>query len=253
MTDRIENIEKASQDIRKHFESILKGRLLSLDIEEMNDEQVLSALTHRLTDKGRGPGYLDNLCSWYTIGESKELIFGRPYKQICLMQDDETIMEINYSRFRYPLSFNKQKYALFGNKSGTNTIDDKVIDPETYFHDYYGEKVLYICGITGADTFGKERQCAFFAKDNIDPDHIRKYIMEAQLTSLIEILYDPVKYSILPPTDIIREYEGRTLFFKDSPYSCAAMDELATKIWSEEFFSTFKSRYEYLLSRYATK
>ena len=249
MIDKIQDVEKASQDLRNYFKSILEGRLLSMDVSRMSDEDVLSSLPYGLTKKNRGLRYADNLCSWYTIGESIEQRFGNPYKQVSILLEDDKKFPINYSRFRYPLSFNRQKYVIFANRIGINTIDDKVIDPEFYFTNHYGEKILFVCGIDGVDKYGKTRMCAFFARVKIDSVLIRRYIYEAQLAALIEILHNPINYEVLPPIDIFRECDGGPYLFKDVPFH-PLMEKLAIKIWNEEFVEVFKTKYIMILKEY---
>ena len=251
MIDRIGDIEKASEDIRKYYRSILDGRLLSIDVEKKADEELISLLPNGFSNRNRGFRYADNLCSWYIIGESKEFRWFNTYKKVFFGGENvDTPLGINYSMFRFPLYFNREKYVIFANRTGTSTIDNKIIEPESFFSNHVGEKILYICGISGVDKFGLEKVCVYFAKDNVTPDYIRRYIFEAQIITLVEFLDNPIKYSSLPPTDIIRECEGGPYFFKDVP-NHPLMEKLANRICSEEFLESFKEKYVNLLSRYA--
>ena len=252
MIDRIANIEKASTDIRDFFRSILEGRLLSIDVDNISDEELLPSLPDGICVKDQGLRFVDNLCSWITIGETREQVFGNRYQQIHLITGEDKLKEpyyINYSMFRYPLEFNREKYVIFANRSGISTIDDKVIEPGLFFQKHYGEKLFFICAITGVDIFGLKKACYYFAKEKMDPLYIRRYILEAQVTALIEISHESVEYSHLPPADIIRECDGGPYYFKDvSNHPCVR--SLAIKIYNEEFFSYFKSKYEQTLLKY---
>lgn len=251
MVDKIANIEKASADIRNYFKSILEGRLLSIDVENISDEELLSSLPDRISVKDQGLRFVDNLCSWITIGKSKEEVYYRPYMQIhfLLSEGKKKDFCMNYSRFRYPLDLNREKYVIFANRSGISTIDDEEINPDTYFQEYYGEKLFFICAFTGIDAYRNERMGAFFAKDKMSPIHVRRYILEAQLTALIEILNESVDYGHLPSADIIRECDGGPYYFRNV-LSNPCIRDLALKIYSEEFFSYFKSKYEQTLKKY---
>ena len=251
MIDKIANMEKASADIRNHFKSILEGRLLSIDVENISDEKLLSSLPDGISVKDQGPRFVDNLCSWITIGKSKEEVFYRPYMQIHLQLSEGKEMDfcMNYSRFRYPLDLNREKYVIFANRSGISTVDDKEINPDTYFQENYGEKLFFISAFTGIDAYGNERMGAFFAKEKMSPIHVRRYILEAQLTALIDISHESVDYIPLPHEDIIRECDGGPYYFKDVSYNPCIRD-LAIKIFNEEFFRYFKSKYEQTLKKY---
>ena len=251
MIDRIANIEKASADIRNYFKSILEGRLLSIDVDSISDEELLSSLPDGISVKDQGPRFIDNLCSWISIGKSKEEIYYRPYMQIHLLLTEGKDMDfcMNYSRFRYPLDLNREKYVIFANRSGISTIDDKEINPDTYFQEYYEEKLFFICAFTGIDAYGNKRMGAYFAKEEMSPIHVRRYILEAQLTALIEILNESVDYGHLPSADIIRECDGGPYYFRDVWYNSCIRD-LAIKIYNEEFIDVFKSKYEKTLLKY---
>jgi hypothetical protein len=251
MIDKLQDIEKASDDVRNYFRSILEGRLLSIDVEKITDEELPSLIPNGFTDCNRGFRYADNLCSWYTISESEVWNIPKTHTKIYFRGENAKIpLRMNYSLFRYPLYFDREKYVIFAKRSGISTIDNKLIDPELFFTEHMGEKILYICGFNGVDVFGGEKICAYFAKENIKPFHLRRYILEAQITTLIEILHDPDGYSILPPVDIIRECDGGPYFFKDVK-SHSLMKKIANRIFSEEFIDIYKSKYVYLLSRYA--
>ena len=251
MIDRIANFEKATADIRDYFRSILEGRLLSIDVDSISDEELLSSLPDRISVKDQGLRFVDNLCSWITIGKSKEEIYYRPYMQIhfLLSEGKQRDFCMNYSRFRYPLDLNREKYVIFANRSGISTIDGEEINPDTFFQEYYGEKLFFICAFTGIDAYRKKRMGAFFAKDKMSPIHVRRYILEAQLTALIDISHESVDYIPLPHEDIIRECDGGPYYFKDVSYNPCIRD-LAIKIFNEEFFRYFKSKYEQTLKKY---
>lgn len=251
MIDRIANFEKATADIRDYFRSILEGRLLSIDVDSISDEELLSSLPDRISVKDQGLRFVDNLCSWITIGKSKEEIYYRPYMQIhfLLSEGKKKDFCMNYSRFRYPLNLNREKYIIFANRSGISTIDDEEINPDTYFQEYFGEKLFFICAFTGIDAYRNKRMGAYFAKDKISPIHVRRYILEAQLTALIEILNESVDYGHLPSADIIRECDGGPYYFRDvCPHSC--IRDLAIKIYNEEYIDVLKSKYEKTLKKY---
>ena len=251
MIDRIANIEKASADIRNYFKSILEGRLLSIDVDNISDDELLSSLPDGISVKDQGPRFVDNLCSWITIGKSKKEVYYKPYMQIhfLLNEGEKKDFCMNYSRFRYPLDLNREKYVIFANRSGISTIDDKEINPDTYFQENYGEKIFFISAFTGIDAYGNERMGAFFAKEKMSPIHVRRYILEAQLTALIDISHESVDYIPLPQEDIIRECDGGPYYFKDV-VSNPCIRDLAIKIYNEEYIDVFKSKYKKTLSKY---
>ncbi len=248
MNDRIQNVEKYVQDVRNYFKNILEGRFLSLEVEKMNDYDMINAIPYGRTDDYRGISFVNNLCSWYTIGESVELEYFRPYKQICLNSVKGNDIKINYSRFWTPLSLKDPRNIYFGNKTGINTIDDIQVDPQLYFKVHYGEKILYIRGQEGIDQFGNKRYCYQFALKNVSPHHIRKYILSSQLFVLSEVIKNPIEYSMLPETTIIIEFNGQTTY-NHHIVGHHLIYELVNRIYIEEFSEAFKSKYQSLLSK----
>ncbi len=245
--EKIRDIEGYSQDLREYFNSILNGRILSIDIIKANDKEILAAIPNGIPDSRRGLLFVNNLCSWFCIGESRECVFERPYMQMCLILDDNNKFYINYSRFRYPLSFTRPKYHRYGKLSGVNTIDGRTIDPDYYFENHQGERILYICGVLGIDSFGNERLCAKFAKEEIDPIHLRRYILMAQYISIKEFLKDPISYSYIPMSNMTCEIDGQLYYKYDVPHH-PLMNELAQKIFKEEFYDAFNEKYKFILS-----
>lgn len=248
MSDRIVNIENYSQKVHDYFASILEGRLLLLDVDKLNDKELLSSLPTGRTDPSRGLCFANNICSWFTIGESRELEFIRPYKQMCLVDGDKPIY-INYSRFWLPLNIYSQDNKYFRNQSGVNTIDGLQIEPESFFHDYIGEKLFFIYGRKGVDQFGRKQNCLLFAHKKVSPNDIRRYIITSQLYTMQEVINNPVEYSILPDATIVSEWNGLT------KKNCNIVGhpliyELVDRIYKEEFLYAFNAKYKNLLSKY---
>ena len=248
MNDRILDEVKYSQDVRKYYKSILEGRFLSINTETMNDDELLHSLPYGLTDSDRSLCFANNLCTWFTIGESRELEFVRPYKQMCLSYGEESSIYINYSRFWLPLKFKNHNNTYFGNQSGVNKIDGILVDPEYFFANHFGEKIFYICGKKGVDQFGRKQNCLMFAFNNVNPTYIRKYIINSQLYTLQEVINNPIEYHILPEATIVFEWNGQT----KKNYRIVGhpvIYELVNRIYTEEFSESFNSKYRDILSR----
>lgn len=248
MNDRIDNIEAYSQKVRNYFTSIIDGRLLSLNIDNLSDEELLNALPTGITDTSRSLCFANNTCSWFTIGESRKLEYVRPFKQMCLTFGEESIY-INYSRFWLPLSFENNDNIFFRNLSEFNTIDGLQVDPESFFPNHLGKKLFFICGKKGTDQYGRKQNCLLFALNNVDPINIRKYITTSQLSTLREVINNPIEYSILPETTIVFEWNGQT----KKNYHIVGhpiIYDLVNKIYSDEFAAAFNAKYQYILSKY---
>ena len=247
MNDRILDEVKYIRDVQNYYKSILEGRLLSINTETMNDDELLHSLPYGLTD--RSLCFANNLCTWFTIGESRELEFVRPYKQMCLTYGEEKNIYINYSRFWTPLFLKDPHNIYFGKQSGINTIDDNQVDPQLFFESHYGEKILYIMGQEGTDQFRRNQVCFQFAFNKVSPHHIRKYILSSQLFVLSEVIKNPIGYSVLPQTTIISEFNGQTMY-DNRIVGHPVIYELVNRIYTEEFLEAFNSKYQDILSRY---
>lgn len=248
MNDRILDEDKYIRDVQNYFKSILEGRLLSINTETMNDDELLHSLPYGITDSDKSLCFANNLCTWFSIGESRELEFVRPYKQICLTYGEESSININYSRFWTPITFRNHNNSYFGNQSGVNTIDEMQVNPESFFSEHYGEKIFYICGKRGVDQFGRKQLCLLFAFNNNNPTYIRKYIAASQLYTLQEIINNPIDYHILPEATIVFEWNGQS----KKNYRIVGhpvIYELVNRIYMEEFSEAFNSKYQYMLSR----
>lgn len=248
MNDRIQDVDKYIQDVRNYYKSILEGRLLSINTETLNDEELLHLLPYGLTESDKSLCFANNLCTWFTIGKSRELEFIRPYKQMNLSYGEEKNIYINYSRFWTPLSLKEPHNTYFGHKSGVNKIDGIQIDPENFFANHLGEKIFYICGKKGVDQFGRKQNCLLFAFNNVNPAYIRKYIITSQLYTLQEVINNPIEYHILPKATIVFEWNGQT----KKNYRIVGhpiIYELVKRIYTEEFSEAFKSKHQFILSK----
>ena len=234
------NSKAYKEDIRGFYKSILEGRFLSLSPYDMDDKQLMDSIPLGKTVEGKGIDWVDNLCSWYVIGEKIEAeYFGKKYYSAELCYAETKRVLINYSRFIYPIYINTPVAVWQTKNVGINKVDEEIIDPYRFFNNNKGEKFLYLWSQIGSDKFKKRDLCSFFSFRNITPDNIRKYILMAQLDVLFGILNSPCMYYVPPTAKISSQFDNDSRWYGGE----SVVFDVVSKIFQDEFKESYLSKF----------
>jgi hypothetical protein len=234
MTPSIVNEELYRQDLRKHYDSILNNRIFSIDTRTAKDEDLLSFLSDYNTERSEN----DNFFTWLSIGDivdSEYVGKGIPYSFVVfLAKDSNHAFTINFSQFKYPMSeytfpprFNADRAKY------TCTVDGMTINPEVFFSEHKGERILLMYSFKALTKFGHVKRCYRFALTNTTPSHLRKYVRQVQITLLKQTLDNPAIES--PETQI------QFLNNKTSGKNLLAIN-FASKLFEHEYKDRFLTK-----------
>lgn len=244
----VANEELYKSQLRKYYNSLLHGRLLSFDSEKLSDEELMQSITDYNCNEGLAN---NNFCTWVYIGDILPAEYNDiNYEYVTFLSRGKVVFKINLSQFKYAMNSFERTYDKFSHYDSKNaqyicTIDGQKISPKQYFLENKGDKLFVIYNFLAATELGTEKQCYFFAHDCISPKDIRKYITYAKYHTLLDILGSPTKN--IPHTTIKIVSDSRQNkpdYSKDS--RCEESDNLATELFNREF----RNRFENVLSRY---
>ena len=86
------------EEIVNYYNSILNGRLLSLDLSCTNDSDILSFISFYDINEP----YFNNCCSWLEIGDIHRSNYnGKDFQFINLLTNNGESIKINFSQFIY--------------------------------------------------------------------------------------------------------------------------------------------------------
>jgi len=195
------------KEVVNHYNSILNGRLLSMDLSKAKDSDILSFIT--LYDENEH--YYNNCCTWLEIGGIGSSNYnGRDFQYIKLLTKGGESIQINFSQFRYEMSTNlgQEGFTTFNPERAVHvcSIDGQMIDPSTFFSTNKGKKLLYLYSFPAVTAFNKTKLCYKFAFNKISPANLREYIHDVQMTVLQKCISYPA--ADVPYTSIKVEVEG---------------------------------------------
>lgn len=197
------------KDIVNHYNSILNGRLLSLNLSKASDSDILSFISYY--DKNEL--YFNNCCSWLEIGEiGISNSYGRDVRFIKLLTKNGDSIEINFSQFIYEMSANlgQEGFRSFTPERAVHvcSIDGQMIDPSSFFSTNKGKRLLYLYSYQAVTAYNSSKWCFKFAFNNISASYLREYIHGVQMAVLQRCIAYPTADT--PYTSIKIEVEGAT-------------------------------------------
>lgn len=222
--------------LRAYYSDLLKGRLLSINLSELTDEEIKNSITNYDVNEK----IINNFCSWITIGEIGSSEYNEHnFKFVKFLSGENSVFNINCSQFKYPMSplnhigcipydETKVKYVC--------SVDGKCISPEVFFAKHKGEKLLLIYSFPAVTKFNTQKTCYLFAHSKISVEDIRKYIKYAQCQAMKDIVEYPALYT--PETAIKIEFENGS----NSPRvygKCSTTDQFAASLFEKEFKEDF--------------
>ena len=224
--------EDYRNDLRKHFDSILSGRLMQINPKTSSYEDILSWIT----DFDGSLGYINNACSWVIIGEIGTSSYnGHDFKYINFKSGDESAFSINFSQFIYPMSLkDSSTFPVFSSNEAKYycTVDFKTIDPQEFFKSNIGKKMLYIYSFDCVTSFNSVKRCFCFALDKVSEGHLRDYIKMVQETVLKEFLQNPSQNA--PSTTLVYNPDSSRPLYQHNCTSKITC-EFSIKLFEEEY------------------
>lgn len=224
-------------EIRNHFNSILKGRLLSFDLKRASDEDI----SKFLIDFDGKLSFTDNSCTWLEIGEIGKDEFIRPYYFIELKGSKNYLLSINLSQFKYGMSLLNDGFPSYEEDKAIHvcTVDGNQINPETFFSDHKGKKLLYLYSYPVVNKFNSVKRCFHFAYKQTDKSSLWNYIYNAQVMLLKNILDNPSRD--IPGTTIRIEL-GNSQHRYEYNVTCKETNDFAIDIFNQEFKELFVNK-----------
>ena len=221
-------------EIRKHFNSILNGRLLSFNLKQASDEDV----SKFPIDFDGNLSYEDNCCTWLEIGEIGKDEFIRPYYFIELKGSNDCLVSINLSQFKYGMSPLNDGFPSYEEDKAIHvcTVDGNQINPETFFSEHKGKNLLYLYSYPVVNKFNSVKRCFQFAYKQIYPSSLRNYIYNAQVMLLKNILDNPSRD--IPGTTLRIEF-GNSQHIYEHNVTCKETNDFALEIFNQEFKELF--------------
>jgi hypothetical protein len=231
------------KEVIEYYNSILNGRLMSIDPSKASD----SELTSYISVYDENESYFNNCCSWLEIGDIGSSNYnGRDFQYIKLLTKSGNTLQINFSQFRYEMStsLGKEGFTSFDPEKAVHvcSIDGQIIDPPYFFSINKGKKLLYLYSFLAVTAFNKNKLCYKFAFENISASHLRKYIHNVQMNVLQKCIAYPAADT--PYTSIKIEVEGAAnsrptyQHFVKSKF----IDEFAISIFESEFKEKFQNK-----------
>ena len=195
------------KEIVNHYNSILHGRLLSMDLINASESDLLSFIS--FYDKNEL--YFNNCCSWLEIGEIGSSNYnGNDFQFINLLTNNGDSIQINFSQFVYEMStsFGHDGFTTFDSERAVHvcTIDGQKIDPLSFFSANKGKRILFLYSYPAVTAFNKTKMCFKFAFNHLSASFIRNYIHKAQIFVLKKCISYPTEDT--PCTSIRIEVEG---------------------------------------------
>lgn len=224
------------KELRAYYGNLLKGRLLSINLSELTDEEIKNSITNYDVNEN----IINNFCSWITIGEIGSSEYNEHnYKFVKFLSGEDSVFDINFSQFKYPMSplnhigcipydETKVKYVC--------SVDGKCISPEVFFAKHKEEKLLLIYSFPAITQFNTQKKCYLFAHSKISVEDIRKYIKYAQCQTIKDIVEYPALD--IPETAIKIECEN----WSNSPRvygKCSTTVQFASSLFEKEFKEDF--------------
>ena len=243
----IANEELYEAQLRKYYNSLLNGRLFSLDIEMLSDEELIESITDYDCNEGVAN---NNFCTWVYIGDIFLAEYnGINYEYVTFLSGGKMVFKINLSQFKYAMNSFERTYAKFSHYDSKSaefvcTIDGQHISPKQFFQENKGDKLFVIYNFPAATELGTEKQCYFFAHDCISPKDIREYIVYAQYHTLRDVLATPAKNIPLTTIKIVSGSRSNRIDYSKNS-RCEESDVFAIELFNREFRSSFEN----LLSR----
>lgn len=132
------------EDVIDHYNSIMNGRLLSLDLGKADDSDILSFISFY----DENESYFNNCCSWLEIGEIGSSNYnGRDFQFINLLTKSGGSIQINFSQFIYEIStsLGQEGFTTFNSEKAFHvcSIDEQRIDPSTFFSINKGKRLVH--------------------------------------------------------------------------------------------------------------
>lgn len=193
ITTTIVNEPEYRRQVYGFFQSILNGRLMSID--------PISASNHTIETFVAGynenESYDNNGCSWLEIGNVEQSNYnGHDYKFINLIPAIGDAIQINFSQFIYPMSRYRReadKLPSFNRNEATCrcTVDGNAISPGTFFGAHKGERLLYLRSFYGVTAFDSIKRVFRFAFNHISTSEIRRHLLLSQIAVLKKYLSNP--------------------------------------------------------------
>ena len=152
--------EDYRKEVIDHYNSILNGRLMSIDLSKASDSELKSFIS--LYDENES--YFNNCCTWLEIGEIGSSNYnGRDFQFIKLLTKGGEAIQINFSQFRYEMSTNlgQDGFTSFDPEKAVHvcTIDGQTIEPSIFFSTKKGKKLLYLYSFLAVTAFNQTKLC----------------------------------------------------------------------------------------------
>lgn len=193
ITTTIVNESEYRRRVYDFFQSILNGRLMSIDANSANDHTIASFVT----GYNENESFDNNGCSWLEIGNVEQSNYnGHDYKFINLIPAIGDAIQINFSQFIYPMSRYRReadKLPSFNRNEATCrcTVDGNAISPGTFFGAHKGERLLYLRSFYGVTAFDSIKRVFRFAFNHISTLEIRRHLLLSQIAVLKKYLSNP--------------------------------------------------------------
>ena len=164
------------KEVIEHYDSILNGRLMNLNLKSAKDSDLLSFIT--LYDENEH--YYNNCCTWLVIDEIGSSNYnGRDFQYIKLLTKGGESIQINFSQFRYEMSTNpgQKGFTTFNPERAVHvcSIDGQMIEPSSFFATNKGKKLLYLYSYPAVTAFNQTKLCFKFAFEKIAPENLMMY------------------------------------------------------------------------------
>lgn len=192
-TTTIVNESEYRRRVYDFFQSILNGRLMSIDANSASDHTIASFVT----GYNENESFDNNGCSWLEIGNVEQSNYnGHDYKFINLIPAIGDAIQINFSQFIYPMSRYRReadKLPSFNRNETTCrcTVDGNAISPGTFFGAHKGERLLYLRSFYGVTAFDSIKRVFRFAFNHISTLEIRRHLLLSQIAVLKKYLSNP--------------------------------------------------------------
>ena len=225
-------------EIRNHFNSILKGRLLSFDLKRASDEDI----SKFLIDFDGKLSFTDNSCTWLEIGKIVDSEYnGKPFSFVELLDGKKNALKINFSQFTYGMNKKDQTEGFCSydpNKpSYVSLVDGSTINPSLFFLENKGRKLLYLNSFLALTAFNSVKRCYRFAFKHIELSNIRDHIYNCQESIIKDLLDNPTRD--IPGTTIKIEFGGNAKPMYHHNVTGKETHDFALNIFNKEFKDAF--------------
>lgn len=237
--------EDYRRDVREYFDSILNGRLMSIDINCREDSELPGLICEY---NPNSISNIDNYCAWVTIGEiSEEEYYGKRFKFVKFYSGRDLVFTINFSQFIYSMSISNKNILNFGAFDPLEakyccTVDGNVINPDTYFTQNIGKKLMLLFSMPAVTSFNKEKDCYFFLTEQKALSNLRKYILKSKIDVLDYYLKYPAAYA--PSTTIMFESSPGSIPFFNHNVTTQLTVDFVIDVFNNEFRTIFEKKLE---------